>query len=319
MDLPPSFVIPENTFPDRADKILAGYLASGQSRSSVARVIRSGRVLVKGRPISPSTVLSPGDQIEILPEKVVATTEPEIEVPSFGIIFEDEDLIVVDKPPGIVVHPGARRPSNTLMDVLISTRPEMKGVGEQGRWGVVHRLDRDTSGVMVFAKTVAAHAALSAQFKAHSIHRVYVALVRGNPGQESGLVDVTIGRHVKERKRMSTTTGKGRRAVTRWRVKERFGGLTLLEVYPETGRTHQIRVHLAHIGLPVAGDPVYGKMRGKGGASDPKVRKALEMLKRQALHAAVLGFVHPRSQKYVEFFSPLPTDMAEAIKICGGS
>ncbi len=222
---------------------------------------------------------------------------------------------MVDKPPGVVVHPGAGRPSNTLMDVLISTRPEMKGVGEPGRWGVVHRLDRDTSGVMVFAKTAAAHTALSAQFKAHSIHRVYVALVRGNPGQDSGVVDAALGRHVKERKRMSTTTGKGRRAVTRWRVKERFGGLTLLVVYPETGRTHQIRVHLAFIGLPVAGDPVYGKSRGKGGASDPKVRKPLEILKRQALHASVLGFTHPKSQKYVEFFSPLAADMAEAIRM----
>lgn len=273
-------------------------------------------MLVRGRTISPSTVLSPGDEIKILPEKMIATSSPEIEAPSFGIIFEDEDLIVVDKLPGFVVHPGAGRPSNTLMDVLISTRPEMKEVGEPGRWGVVHRLDKDTSGVMIFAKTVAAHAALSAQFKAHSIRRVYVALVRGDPGQESGLVDAEIGRHVKERKRMSTTTGKGRRAVTRWRVKERFGGLTLLEVYPETGRTHQIRVHLAHIGLPVAGDPVYGKMRGKGGLADPRPLRALEVLNRQALHASVLGFTHPRSQKYVEFFSPLPADMVGAIEIC---
>ena len=197
------------------------------------------------------------------------------------------------------------------MDILVSSRPEMVGVGEQGRWGVVHRLDRDTSGVMVFAKTASAHAELSAQFKAHSIHRVYLALVRGNPGEETGTVDAPIGRHVKERKRISTKTGKARRAVTRWAVKERFGGLTLLEVYPETGRTHQIRVHLAYVGLPVAGDPVYGKMRRKGGVADPRLRKALEVLKRQALHAAVLGFIHPRSLEYVEFSSPMPADMAE--------
>ena len=134
----------------------------------------------------------------------------------------------------------------------------------------------------------------------------------------SGTVDAPIGRHVKERKRISTKTGKARHAVTRWTVKERFGGLTLLEVYPETGRTHQIRVHLAFVGLPVAGDTVYGKMRRKGGIDDPRLRKALEVLKRQALHAAVLGFIHPRSLKYVEFSSPLPADMAEAIKICIG-
>jgi 23S rRNA pseudouridine1911/1915/1917 synthase len=319
MDLPSSFVIPEDATPDRADKILADCLVGGHSRSSLARVIRSGRVLLKGRPISPSTVLNPGDRIEILPETIIAASTPEIEVPPFGIIFEDEDLIVVDKPPGIVVHPGAGRPSHTLMDILVSSRPEMVGVGEQGRWGVVHRIDRDTSGAMVLAKTASAHAELSAQFKAHSIHRMYLALVRGNPGSETGIVDAPLGRHVKERKRISTKTGKARRAVTRWSVKERFGGLTLLEVYPETGRTHQIRVHLAFVGLPVAGDPVYGKMRGKSWVTDPRLRKALEVLKRQALHAAVLGFTHPRSLKYVEFSSPMPADMAEAIKICGST
>ena len=316
MDLPSSFVIPEDAVLERADKILADHLPGALSRSSLARIIRSGRVLLKGRPISPSTVLSPGDRIEILPEAIIAATTPDIEPQSFGIIFEDEDLIVVDKPRGIVVHPGAGRASNTLMDILVSSRPEMVGVGEQGRWGVVHRLDRDTSGVMVLAKTAFAHAELSAQFKAHSIHRVYLALVRGNPGEETGTVDAPIGRHVKERKRISTKTGKGRRSVTRWAAKERFGGLTLLEVYPETGRTHQIRVHLAFVGLPVAGDAVYGKLRRKDGVADPRLRKALEALKRQALHAAVLGFVHPTSMKYVEFSSPLPSDMAEVIKIC---
>ncbi len=316
MDLPSSFLIPQDAIPERADKIFVDHLPGGLSRSSLARIIRSGRVLLKGRPISPSTILSPGDQVEILPKTIIVATTAETEVPSFGIIFEDVDLIAVDKPPGIVVHPGAGRPSNTLVDLLISTRPEMKGVGEAGRWGVVHRLDRDTSGVMVFAKTASAHAELSAQFKAHSIHRMYLALVRGNPGEESGIVDAAIGRHVKHRKRISTKTSKARHAVTRWTVKRRFGGLTLLEVYPETGRTHQIRVHLAYVGLPVAGDPVYGKLRGKGGVADPRLRKALEVLTKQALHAAVLGFTHPKSLEYVEFSSPIPADMAEAIQIC---
>jgi 23S rRNA pseudouridine1911/1915/1917 synthase len=316
MDLPSSLVIPQDAIPDRADKILADCLAAAASRSSLARIIRAERVLLKGRPISPSTILNPGDRIEILPETIIVGTTPDIEPPSFGIIFEDKDLIVVDKPPGLVVHPGAGRTSNTLMDILVSSRPEMVGVGEPGRWGVVHRLDRDTSGVMVLAKTASAHAELSAQFKAHSIHRVYLALVRGNPGEESGIVDAPIGRHVKERKRISTKTGKARRAVTRWTVKERFGGLTLLEVYPETGRTHQIRVHLAFVGLPVACDAVYGKVRKKSGVTDPRLRRVLEVLKRQALHAAVLGFTHPRSLDYVEFSSRMPADMAEVIKIC---
>jgi 23S rRNA pseudouridine1911/1915/1917 synthase len=202
------------------------------------------------------------------------------------------------------------------MDALLESRPHMKGVGSPERWGIVHRLDRDTSGAMVAAKTAAAHAKLSAVFKAHAVHRVYIALVRGGPGKDQGIIDAPIGRHVRDRKRISTATAKPRTAVTRWKVIARYGPLTLLEVRPQTGRTHQIRVHLASAGMPVIGDPVYGKPRGKSRLADPLVNRVAGLMMRQALHAAILGFDHPMTGEYMEFASVLPPDMAHAIATC---
>ncbi|MBM3300330.1 MAG: RluA family pseudouridine synthase [Deltaproteobacteria bacterium] len=316
MNLPDRIVVPDDAQPDRADRILVDCIRGEVSRSSMARLIRLGRALLNGRPIRPSTVLNPGDQVEI-----VQVAEPESlpepqHVPAFVILHEDPDLIVVDKPAGLVVHPGAGRPAATLMDELVATRPEMVGVGDPGRWGVVHRLDRDTSGVLVLAKTSAAHAVLCAQFKEHTVHRIYLALVRGTPGEDSGIVAAPLGRHARDRKRISISATRSRPAVTRWRVMRRYGSISLLEVTPETGRTHQIRVHLASVGLPVLGDQIYGKPRRSGRVTDPAMRKALSLLKRQALHAAVLGFKHPRDLQYVEFSSPVASDMASAIKMC---
>jgi 23S rRNA pseudouridine1911/1915/1917 synthase len=298
--------VPENVHPDRADKLLAS--CTDHSRSALTRMLKLGLIRVNGETIRPSTVLNPGDKV-VIAHGEAPEMRAELQTPEFRIIFEDDDVIVVDKPPCLVVHPGAGRPGNTLMDALIKDRPQMIGVGEQDRWGVVHRLDRDTSGVMVLAKSARAHASLSVQFKEHSVHRIYLALVRGNPGDDAGIIDAPLGRHHKDRKRISTATSKGRRAVTRWRVLQRLGELTLLEIAPETGRTHQIRVHLASVGLPVAGDPVYGKLRKKGGIKNVKILEPLKELKRQALHAAVLGFAHPKDGKYVEFSSPLPEDI----------
>jgi len=183
---------------------------------------------------------------------------------------------------------------------------------------MVHRLDRDTSGVMVVALTRAAYSGLTAQFREHSVHRIYYALVRANPGAECGMIDAALGRHPVDRKRISTRARQGRSAVTHWRVIERLGGLTLLEVTPKTGRTHQIRVHLASVGLPIAGDPVYGKARRGSKRLEPRLKAALATLKRQALHAAVLGFVHPTLSEYREFSSPLPNDMDHAMQLCRG-
>jgi 23S rRNA pseudouridine1911/1915/1917 synthase len=317
MNLTDSIVIPDDTVSDRADKILADCLRGRISRSLMARLIRLGRVLLDGRPIHPSTRLSPGDRVQIVEPAEPALVDTPTHVPTFRILYEDEDLIVVDKPAGLVVHPGAGRPTGTLVDELVSTRPEMAGVGEPSRWGVVHRLDRDTSGVLVLAKIMASHAILSSQFKEHTVHRVYLALVRGTPGQDGGVIDAPLGRHARERKRISTAAVRSRRAVTRWKVLQRYGSVSLLEVTPETGRTHQIRVHLASAGLPVLGDQVYGKLRRPGRVTDPTLRSALSMMKRQALHASVLGFNHPKDLRYVEFSSALPEDMESVIEICG--
>ncbi len=314
MDIPSSLVIPDDANSDRADRVLAACFRSLATRSQFTRLIRSGRVLLDGESLRPSSMLKPGDRLEIAPEPESSKRISEM-VPDFTIIFEDDDLILVDKPPGLVVHPAAACRSVTLMEALVRTRPQMIGVGEENRWGIVHRLDRDTSGVMVVAKTAAAHASLSAQFKAHSVHRIYLALVRATPSREEGSIDVPLGRHVKDRKKISTHTHKARQALTRWRVMNRFEGLTLLAIAPQTGRTHQIRVHLASVGMPVAGDQVYGKAGKRVEAKTPQLRKALEHIKRQALHAAILGFEHPVASEYVEFYSSLPKDMAEVIAV----
>ena len=315
MELPLIIIIPPETTADRADKMLADLISGDFSRSALAKLMREDRILVNEKPARPSTVLKPGDRVSILPPEPSDTPQAESDFPAVPIIFEDDHVIVVDKPPGLVVHPGAGRASGTLMDVLLASRPGMVGVGEPDRWGIVHRLDRDTSGVMVVAKTGLAHAALSAQFKKHSIHRVYLALVRGNPSEDEGVIDAPLGRHTKDRKKISTTTRKARRAVTRWRVIERLPSMALMEIAPETGRTHQIRVHLASRGLPVAGDEVYGATRKKTSNVPPEARKALQSLQRQALHAHVLGFTHPTKACYVEFSSPLPHDMVKALDL----
>jgi 23S rRNA pseudouridine1911/1915/1917 synthase len=218
--------------------------------------------------------------------------------------YEDDHLIVVDKPAGLVVHPSAGHRTGTLVHALLHHCRDLSGIGGVLRPGIVHRLDKGTSGLLVAAKSDPAHRHLAAQFKAHSIEREYLALVRGEPGAESGSIDAPIGRHPSDRKRLSTRGKRGRPAVTHWRVEVRYRGLTLLRVRLETGRTHQVRVHLASAGLPVAGDPVYGGGR--------KVTRSLG-LERQALHAARLGFEHPVSGERMSFESPLPADLHRAI------
>lgn len=312
-DPPARVVIPSNVVPERADKLLSDLLNDHYSRSALAKMIRQGLVSVGGTRIVPSSVLNPGDVVTINPTEPEPVACPVEKPPEIGILCEDNDIVVVNKPAGLTVHPGAGRPHGTLVDILIADRPQMIGVGESPRWGIVHRLDRDTSGVMVVAKSRRAHEVLSARFKEHSIHRVYLALVRGEPRRDSGTVDTPLGRHPTDRKRMSVRTDKPRTAVTHWRIKERLSGLTLLEVRPETGRTHQIRVHLASIGLPVAGDPTYGKTRKIQTSMDPRAKRALKLLTRQALHAAELGFDHPVTGSPLNFSAPLPKDMEAAL------
>jgi 23S rRNA pseudouridine1911/1915/1917 synthase len=285
---------------ERVDVALA--TLSGLPRSAVKRWIAAKRVEVNEQPCRASRRVSLGDRVRARPpEPVQPSLAPEA-IP-LVVLYEDSDLIVIDKPAGLVVHPAPGHPSGTLVNALLHHCNDLAGVGGVLRPGIVHRLDRGTSGVMLAAKNDTAHAALSKQFRDHSIERVYRAVVRGSPGVEEGVVDRPIGRHPRDRKRMSVAARNGRRAVTRYRLVERFAASdrSELEMHPETGRTHQIRVHLASLGLPIVGDPVYGKVR----------RAEID---RPALHAAKLGFVHPRSGEMLRFEAGLPDDMAALIE-----
>jgi 23S rRNA pseudouridine1911/1915/1917 synthase len=311
-----SFVIPETVANGRADLILTELMGGAYSRSCLTRLIKQKAVLVDSVAVRPSTTIRPGQLVQILePDPEISSNREISTPPNFSIIFEDDYIIVVDKPAGLAVHPGARRPDGTLMDMIVSGRPEMVGVGQEGRWGIVHRLDRDTSGVMVVAKNQQSYDSLSKQFKEHSMKRIYLAIVRGNPGADSGVVDVPIGRNPHDRKRISVSTNKGRSATTIWNVVNRLLGFCLLEIYPKTGRTHQIRVHLASAGLPVLGDTVYGRLRHAPRNKDSWPAEGLNVMKRQALHAHTLAIVHPQSGAVRKFCSPLPEDMEKFLRL----
>lgn len=267
-------------------------------RSAVKRWIAADLVRVNRLPCRASLRVSLGDSVEAWPPEPTLTSVLPEDM-DLDVLYEDRWLIVIDKPAGLVVHPAPGHPRGTLVNALLGHCADLAGVGGVLRPGIVHRLDRGTSGVLVAAKNDAAHRGLSEQFHDHSIERVYRAFVRGLPAVEEGAICKPIGRHPRDRKRMSVATRAGREAVTRWRVRERFpvSRRSDLEIHPETGRTHQIRVHLASVGLPITGDTVYGRAR------------ASEM-DRQALHAAVLGFVHPASGERLRFEAPLPEDMS---------
>ena len=300
------FIVPEELAGSRAD---AGVSAlSGSPRAQVRRWIETGRVQVGGQPLRrPSRKLLLGDRIEASPPDPVSLELVAEPIP-LDVLFEDGDLIVINKPAGLVCHPAPGHWRGTLVNALLHHCRDLAGVGGAIRPGIVHRLDRGTSGVMVAAKNDSAHAGLSAQFQDHSIERIYHALARACPKVDHGRVDRPIGRHVRDRKRMSVRTRSGRRAVTCWKVLERFDppGVSWLELKPETGRTHQLRVHLSSIGLPLLGDVVYGRAHRDRSRRLPRVE-------RPALHAAVLGFLHPRTGERLLFESNWPEDLQEAV------
>lgn len=279
------------------------------SRASARRWIDGGLITVNGQRAKPAQRVRPGDVIACH----VADREPppvEPELLPLDVLHEDAALLVVNKPPGLVMHPAFGHWTGTLLNALVhhvgqreNTEPSGPGNGPRARPGLVHRLDKGTSGVLVVAKTDAAHRDLSRQFRAHSIHRVYLALVAGVVRRD-GMVDQALGRDVRDRRRVSARSAVLRHAVTEFRVVERLGpGATLVEVRPRTGRMHQIRVHLASIGHAVLGDALYGV---------PPADPAMFPL-RPMLHAAVLGFVHPATGAYVEYRAPLPPDMEHAV------
>jgi len=271
------------------------------SRTQVQRLITGGYITVNGQPAKPGLRLNLGDKIKLtIPPTPPQELKPEA-IP-LKIIYEDDDLLVVDKPAGLTVHPAPGHPAHTLVNAILAHFPHLADIGDSLRPGVVHRLDKDTSGVMLVAKNSAAQADLARQFKTHSVTKAYMALVKGKLTPENGIIEADIGRDPCNRKRMAVVAA-GREARTEYQVVRYIGGYTLLEVMPETGRTHQIRVHLAAIGFPVVGDKVYG-------VKSP-------YLSRQFLHASRLGFSLPSSGEYVEFESGLPPDLEKALEAIG--
>lgn len=301
---------PSGRIPERLDRFLAEALPE-LTRSQLKRLIEEGQVLVNGVQVKAGLKLRGGEQLAIrLPEPEQIEAVPE-DIP-LTVLYEDAHLIVIDKPAGLVVHPAPGHRGGTLVNALLHHCQDLAGIGGSLRPGIVHRLDKETSGVLVATKDDAAHQGLARQFKLHTINRRYLALVHGKVEAERGTIDREIGRHPIERKKMSSSSRSGRRAVTHWQVRERFDSdrLTLLELRLETGRTHQIRVHLSELGLPVVGDPVYGRSGQVRKASDPQLRTLLSGLQRQFLHARLLGFVHPVSGTYLEFEAPLPVELS---------
>jgi len=264
------------------------------SRSYIKKMIDDEMLLVNGEHVKSNYKLNSGDEVLLrIPDpKPLDVCAEDIEVP---ILYEDEDIVVVDKPRGMVVHPAAGNYSGTLVNALIGyCGDNLSDINGVIRPGIVHRIDRDTSGVLVVAKTNTAHERLSEKLKVHDIERVYVALVYGVIAENQGKIDAPIGRHPTDRKKMAVNAKNGRSAVTHFRVLERFKDATYIEVTLETGRTHQIRVHMSYIGYPIIGDTVYGRKNDRYDING------------QALHAKELGFIHPTREKYMEFESPLP-------------
>lgn len=277
----------------RIDKYLTESL-SGFTRSALAKLIEDENVLVNGKAVSKNYKLRLNDNITVfVPDAVPLETEPE-NIP-VDIIYEDDDLLVVNKPKGMVVHPAAGNYNGTLVNALLyHCKDSLSGINGVIRPGIVHRIDKDTSGLLIVAKNDTAHLDLAQQIKEHSFHRAYQAVAYGNFKDDSGTVHQPIGRSPKDRKKMAVTDKNSKDAITHYEVLKRYGNFTHIRCVLETGRTHQIRVHMSYLGHPLAGDSVYG----------PK--KVITSLNGQCLHAGEIGFVHPRTKEYIEFKSPLP-------------
>jgi 23S rRNA pseudouridine1911/1915/1917 synthase len=321
-------IVPETSTVDRLDRWLAEYLVSVEdddeidnipplSRSRLKSLILDGNLSLNNSPADdPSRNVRPGDKITLtIPLLQPATPEGE-NIP-LNVLHEDDDIIVVDKPAGLVTHPAPGTPDGTLVNALINhCGDSLTGIGGERRPGIVHRLDKDTSGVMVAAKTAQAHATLTNMFAAHDLDRVYTALVWGIPIQRQQTIDAPIGRSTRNRKKM-TVTKKGRSAITHVDFTRTMPPLASVgECRLETGRTHQIRVHMAHIGHGIVGDPHYGRPMRAGQMPDNALRAALGDLrrfKRQALHASLLGFSHPITAEPLSFTAPIPEDMQDLV------
>lgn len=301
--------IPLELAGSRLDQALSELFPS-YSRSRLQTWINVGKAWVDGELKPPRHRVLGGERI-LLHADPEPTTAIEPEAIPLTLVYEDDALLIIDKPAGLVVHPGAGHWSGTLQNALLNHCPALSAVP---RCGIVHRIDKETSGLLMAAKTIEAHKSLVDQLQERSVHREYLALVQGAM-TGGGTVDEPIGRHAGDRKRFAVVRSGGKHAVTHYRLAERFSHHTLIHAKLETGRTHQIRVHMAHINHPLVGDPVYGgRARVPAGASQP-LMEALGSFRRQALHAASLGILHPGTEDYMQWESPLPTDFATLLQM----
>jgi 23S rRNA pseudouridine1911/1915/1917 synthase len=288
------------------------------SRSFIHKLILDRHILVNGKPIKPSFKIKGGEKIHIeVPPLEKPSLEPE-NIP-LDIVYEDSDLLVVNKKAGMVVHPAAGNYSHTLVNALLCHCKDLSGINGILRPGIVHRLDKNTSGLLVVAKNDFAHLDLAEQIKNRTLLREYIAITWGHMPVEEGTIDAPIGRALKNRKKMTVTSVKGRESLTEYQVLERFNLCDLLSIRLKTGRTHQIRVHLSYLNHPVLGDPEYGGrqkwLKGIYDQDRPLAHKLLSAIERQALHAKKLGFIHPRTKEYQEFNSPLPEDIENVFNL----
>ena len=294
-----AFIIKSGESNQRLDLYLTKRLPSSISRSRIQSLIAEGFIKLNDKPTKPHHKLKQGEKLTvIIPPLVKPEIGPE-EIP-LEIVYEDDQILVVNKPPGLVVHPAVGNYSGTLVNALLHHCKGLSGIGGTLKPGIVHRLDKGTSGLLVCAKTDEAHQGLAGQFKAQEVFKKYVAIVKGRMAFDEGVIDEPVGRHPRYRKKIAVVQAGGRRAVTHYRVLERFEDFSLVELMPKTGRTHQIRAHMAYLGHPVVGDGEYGRRS--------------QLIDRQALHAKTLGFHHPSSGQYLEFTTELPEDMRGAIQ-----
>lgn len=307
------FVIADNESNQRIDSFLALQI-NDLTRSRIQELIRDGFVKVNGHSPKISYRIKPNDSISLsVPPVIPYHLEPEPII--FSIIYEDDSLIVLNKPPGLVVHPAPGHSKGTLVHGLLQICGDLSGIGGVLRPGIVHRIDKDTSGVLVVAKNDLSHNFLASQFKEGSITKRYLALVHGIVTTKKGKMDLPIARHPNRRKEMTVSLSNGKSALTYWEKIEEFADcFSLISVRPKTGRTHQIRVHFSHMGHPIAGDPVYGFKQRWWKRYPSLFLDIAPSIKRQMLHAEYIGFVHPKTKRYCEFHAPIAEDMAHVIE-----
>lgn len=307
-------VIPEHLARSRLDRALSE-LDDSLSRTAIKRLLEEGRVFLGDLPLTgASRKVCAGETITLEVPEPEALVDVRPEAIPLAVVYEDGDLIVIDKPAGMVVHPGAGVTGGTLVNALLHHCGDLSGIGGVIRPGIVHRLDKETSGLLVAAKHDLAHRGLAEQFKEHTAFRRYLALVKGAPKPERGTISAPIGRHRVERQRMAVVREGGREAITHYATLERLPAFTLVECRLETGRTHQIRVHMAHLGHPLLGDPVYGRPFQPPRLWPEEARAVVTAFRRQALHGAALEFTHPMRGERLSFSAPLPDDFSRLLE-----